>query len=103
MGDEPSQPGGTGGFSTVNVTPGAFQQQQQQQEPTSPNQPVYSPVQMTAENQSNFQPVHQYGGSQHSFSPQLEQQGAGRGTPYNMNAMLNSLPQSNYNRHGMYI
>ena len=54
-----------------------------------------------SEPSANFpqQFTQQYGNPQHAFSSQFDMaqpQGQSRGGPYNMNAMMNALPQANY-------
>lgn len=67
--------------------------------------PIFSPGgapegQQVYTTYSQQQPQQQYSSNpQHAFSMQFDMaqsQGAGRGNPYNMNAMNNALPQTNY-------
>jgi hypothetical protein len=72
--------------------------------PASPGQPLQLSHNYSGPYQSASYPSiapQNYASPQHAFSSQIDTSAPGRGNPYNMNAMMNALPQQQY-RSGQY-
>jgi hypothetical protein len=101
MGDIPPPVGASNEFPREDGAPSPFPG------PTPAGQPLHLPQNQPGAYQSagysSIAPQN-YANPQHAFSSQLDiaqSQGSGRGGPYNMNAMVNALPQQHY-RPGQY-